>query len=171
MPEIFRTRDMVLFFKDDTTPVVVSDNMVQQGWPGGQGVMYVESSVDEFLVDFSDGRFGGFLLWGSDEEGDDFTAMTRNQLTYEFGTFLSGATLFATSTFEKFTLASRLTPPLVPLTYVANDPLFLSNRGFWTNEDEATILALPHAPNEISGFVSQVPKSLNNFYLGIQTTM
>lgn len=171
MSEIFRTRDVVLFLKDDTMTVVVSQGMVDSGWPGGQGVMYVDSTVDEFQVDISDGRLGGFLLHGSDEEGDDFTAMTRNQLTYRFGVMLSGAALFATTSYERYTLASRTSGPLVSLTYTTQEPLFLSARGLWTNEDEATILALPHAPNDIAGFVAQVPKSLNDFYLSIQTTM
>jgi len=133
--------------------------------------MYVDSSVDEFQVDVSDGRLGGFMLWGSDEVGDDLTAMTRNQLTYRFGVMLSGAALFATTSYERYTLASRTSGPLIPLTYTINQSLYLSARGLWTNEDEATILALPHAPNDLAGVVAQVPKSLNDFYLSIQTTM
>ena len=171
MPEIFRSRDTIVFVKDDAYTVVVDQAMVDSGWPGGQGVKWVGSADDEFLVTFSDGPFAGFLVWGSDEAGDDFTAMTRNQPHYRFATMLGGAALIMTSSFETFTLASRLSGPLISLTYTADEPLYLSLRGLWTNEDEQTISAGPLAPSPFSGLVAQVPKSINNFYLGIQTVI
>lgn len=170
MGEIFRSRDCIIFTKDDSFPVVVDNAMVQAGWPGGQGVQWV-SSGDEFVVTFSRGQFGGFLVWGSDEEGDDFTAITRNQPHYRFATLFSGAVLLATRTFEVYTRASRLSPPLIPITYAVNEPLYLSLRGLWTTEDELTLSGDPDAPAPVVGYVAQVPKSLNNFYLGVQAAM
>lgn len=171
MSEIFRSRDCIVFTKDDSITVAVDETMVAAGWPGGQGVQWVGSSKDEFIVSFSRGQFGGFLVWGSDEEGDDYAATTRNQPHYRFATMFAGAVLLATSSYERYTLASRLSPPLIPLTYGVNEPLYLSLRGLWTNEDELTESGDPDAPAPIAGYVAQVPKSLNNFYLGIQAAM
>lgn len=171
MPEIFHTRDCIVYFKDDAYTVVVDGAMVSAGWPGGQGVQFVGATGDDFLVTFSRGHFGGFLMWGSDEEGDDFTAMTRNQPHYRFATMLSGAALLATSSYERYTWASRQVGPLVPLTYGINDKLYLSLRGLWTNEDELTASGDPDAPASLAGITAQVPMEPNNWFLGIQTVM
>ncbi len=171
MAETIRSRDVVVWSKDDTLTVVVDEAMVQSGWPGGQGVTWAGSVGDELLVTYSQGHFGGFLVWGSDEVGDDFAASTRNQLTYRFATMFFGSTIFGTTSYERYTLASRLSPPLVPLTYGINQALYLSQRGLWTVEDELTILGAPSAPAPSAGVVCQAPKSINYFYLGIQTTM
>ena len=170
MPEVFRSRDAVVLVKDDTFTVAVDSAMVASGWAGGTGVQWVGSADDEMIVTFSDGPFAGFLVWGSDEAGDDFTAQTRNQPHYRFATMFGGAVLFLTSTFERYTLASRLAGPLVPLVYNVNQPLYLSLRGLWTNEDELTIMADPRAPSPLAGYVAQRPKAPSNF-LGIQTVM
>jgi len=171
MPEILRSRDCIVFFKDDAYTVAVDANLVQQGWPGGQGVQWVGSTSDEFLVTFSRGFFGGFLVWGSDEMGDDYTAITRQQPYYRFATMLSGAALISTSSYEYYTYASRVAGPLVPLTYLSDQKLYLSLRGLWTNEDELTASGDPAAPSPLAGIVAQIPKALNNYFLGIQTVM
>jgi len=171
MAEIFRSRDCIVFAKDDSFTVAVDEAMVAAGWPGGQGVQWTGSSKDEFIVTFARGQFGGFLVWGSDEEGDDFASSTRNQPHYRFATMFAGSVLLATSSFERFTYASRQTPPLVPLSYGVNDPLYLSIRGLGTKEDELTATGAPEAPAPIAGFVAQMPKSLNNFFIGIQAAM
>ena len=145
--------------------------MVQGGWPGGQGVQWVGSIDDKMLVTYSRGKFGGFLVWGSDEIGDDYAATTRNQPHYQFATMLFGATVLSTSSYERYTLASRLAPPLVPLTYSENDILYFSLRGLWTKEDELTLSGDPDAPSVAAGVVVQVPQSWNREFLGIQTTM
>lgn len=172
MPEIFHSRDCVVYYKDDAYTVTVDADMVQGGWPGGQGVQFVGSTTeDEFLVTYSRGFFGGFLIWGSDEEGDRFTATTRNQPHYRFATMLSGAALFATSSYERYTWASRQAGPLVEITYQANEKLYLSLRGLWTNEDELSLSGDPDAPSPLAGITAQTPKEENRFFLGIQTVM
>lgn len=170
MPELFRSRDAVVWCKDDTATVIVDSTMVAQGWPGGQGVAWAGNIGDELVVTFSEGSFGGFLVWGSDELGDDFASVTRSQPTYRFATMFYGATIFGTTTYERYSLASRLIPPLVPLVYAENDALYLSVRGLWTNEDERSILGLP-TPSPQSGVVAQVPSLSTQHYLGIQTMM
>lgn len=172
MPEIIRARDCIVFFKGDSQPVIVSQDMIDRGWAGGQEVQWVDSTNDERVVTFSGGLYGGFLIWGSDESADEFTAMTRQQLVYRYAIMLSGGCLMATTSYERYTYASRLLGgPFVPLVYGANDILYLSKRGLWTKEDELTLSGDPLAPAFFTGFVAQVPKSVNNNFLGIQTSM
>lgn len=171
MPEIIRSRDCVVFFKGDTQPVIVSPDMLRLGWSGGQGVQWVDSTTDERMVTFSSGLYGGFLIWGSDESADQFTAMTKQQLVYQYAIMLSGGCLMATTSYERYTYASRIAGgPLVPLVYQANDLLYLSNRGLWTKENEMNLID-PTTSAFFTGFVAQVPKSVNSNFLGIQTSM
>lgn len=172
MPEIFRSRDCVAFFKGDCQPVAVSPAMVAGGWVGGQAVQWVADPSDEPTVTYSNGLYGGFLLFGSNELGDDYASMTRSQPTYRFATFGSGGWLISTIAYERYTYASRIGGgPLVPLVYGPNEPLYFSLRGLWTKEDELTLSLSLLAPAFFTGFVSQVPKASNKFYLGIQTSL
>jgi hypothetical protein len=172
MAEIIRARDCIVFFRGDNQPVVVSPDMVRLGWAGGQGVQWAPSTSDERMVTFSSGLYGGFLIWGSDESADQFTAMTKQQLIHQYATMLSGGCLMATTSYERYTYASRIGGgPLVPLVYVANDILYLSQRGLWTKEDEMTLSGDPLAPAFFTGFVAQIPKSVNSNFLGVQTSM
>ena len=172
MPEILRTRDVIVFGKGDTFTVNVDNELAVNGWVGGQGCMYKASTEDELLVQRSDGLYAGFLLWGSDEVPDGFTAMTRNQPTYKFATVGAGGWLMATTTYEKYTYASRLGGPLVPLTYSASDRLVFSLRGYWTKEDEWTLSGDPRAPNEYYiGYVAQAPTPSRRDYMTIQVAI
>lgn len=169
MPEIIRARDCIVFHKGDTVTVSIDTIMATGGWPGGQGVMWADSPLDEFLVTYSDGRAAGFLIWGSDEAADKFVSMTGAQPHYRNAVLVFGNSLISTASYERYTYASRLIPPLVPIVYTPNDPLYFSLRGLWTNEDEATIAGLPYAPLTPTGTVMQIPKANNNQFLGIQT--
>lgn len=172
MPEILRFRDCIVFFKGDTQTVAVSPAMVAGGWPGGQGVQWVASTSDERVVTYSEGLYGGFLIHGSDEVGDRFTAITRQQPVYKYATMFSGGCLISTSSYERYTYASRIGGgPLVPLTYQVQDILYLSKRGLWTKENELTLSGSPLAPAFFTGFVAQTPKASNQLFLGIQTSM
>lgn len=171
MAEIFRSRDCVVFIKDSAYTVAISDEMVAGGWPGGQGVQWSGSVRDEFQVTYARGKSAGFLVWGSNEIGDDFTSMTRNQPHWRFATMIEGSALMATSSFERYTISSRLGGPLVPISYSVNQPLYFSLRGLWTNEDELTIISDPQAPSVQTGYVVQPPKVTNLNFLSIQTTL
>ena len=172
MTEILRTRDCIVFFKGDSTTVTVSSAMVDAGWAGGQGVMWSGVTQDDRVVTYSNGLYGGFLVWGSAETGDRFTAMSDQQTAYRYATMFFGGNLISTSTYERYTYASRVGPgPLVPLVYLPNDILYLSLRGIWTKEDELTLSNNPLKPAFFVGFVAQIPKTLNNNWLGIQTSM
>jgi hypothetical protein len=155
--ELFRTRDCVIFVKSDTLTVSVDPGLILNGWKGGSGVTFAPITQDEILVTQSNGLGGGFMLWGSDESSDQFTAMTENQPYYGFGVIGMGAWLISTPTFEQYTYVSRHGPgPLVPLVYNGSDRLFFSLRGYWTKEDEWTLSGDPRAPNDnVVGFVAE----------------
>lgn len=172
MAEIFRGRDCVVLFSGDRQTVAIDPAMEQGGWPGGQGVQWVDVAPDVRTVTYSNGLYGGFLVWGSDEKGDRFTAMTRNQVVYREATMFSGGCLILTTSYERYTYASRVGGGvLVPLVYNANDILYLSVRGLWTKEDEMTLSGHPAAPAFFTGFVAQLPKPSNQQFMGIQTSM
>lgn len=124
------------------------------------------------MVTYSDGIYGGFLLWGSDEVADKFTGMTGNQVSEGYGIFCAGGWLLSTITYERYTWASRQLGPLVPITYTVGERLRWSNRGWWTNEDEWTPSGDPRAPNNyFTAYVVQVPRPENNQYLVVQTSI
>lgn len=172
MSEILRGRDCVVLFAGDRQTVAVDAAMVAGGWPGGQGVQWVDVSPDVRTVTYAKGLYGGFLVWGSDEVGDRHTAMTRNQVVYREATMFSGGSLMMTTSYERYTYASRIGGgPLVPLAYKPCDPLYFSLRGLWTKEDELTLSGSLMAPAFFTGFVAQLPKPSNQYFMGIQTSL
>lgn len=172
MPEIPRNRDCYVLVKGDTFTATVNASMASGGWRGGQGVQYTTGALDELTVTYSDGLYCGFLLWGSDEISDKFTAMTGNQPFYRFAVIATGNWLISTTQFEKYTWASRQAGPLVPITYNPSDRLVFSLRGYWTKEDEWTLSGDPRGANSyFLGFVAQVPSALTNNYMTIQASV
>lgn len=170
--EIARTRDVVVLVPGVTYPVRIPDAMAQTGWPGGQGVVWAPSTSDEFKVTFSDGGFGPLLLWGSNESSDQYIAYVQNQPTYRFAVACVGTWIITTSTFERYTLQSRLAPPLVENVYTPGTQLHYSLRGLLTSQDEWTISGDPRAPNtNVIASVIQSPDVSNNHYLMVQTVI
>lgn len=168
---VVRNKDVVVLYKGDACVAVPSDSLLVSGWKGGQGLMWTEASTDKFVVSISDGRFSSFAYCGSDETGDRFTGLTMNQVYSKHVTVISGSSLISTSTYEKYTWASRQSGSLVQIVYEPNQQLYFSLRGYWTNEDEATLSGSSHAPNSLAGFVTTLPKPINNYYLGVQTAI
>lgn len=175
--EPIRDRDCIILVKGDAYPVTVDSVLATQGWKGGQAVQWTVPIQDEFLVTQSTGLYAGFMLWGSNESGDQFTAMTRNQPYYRFGTIGAGGWHIMTTTFEKYTYASRQVGPLVPLVYHTSDRLVFSLRGYWTKEitewvDSGIPDLVARGLNEYYiGFVTQVPSDLTLGYLGVQVSI
>jgi len=170
--EIERTRDVIVLVSGTANPVVVDALMASQGWPGGQAVTWKDSPDDTFMVTFSDGTYGGFLLWGSNEAADQLTAMTGQQSIYRYATLCSGTWIISTSTFEKYTYTSRMAGPLVENLYVEGGRLTFSLRGYWTVEDEWTLSGDPRAPNDyFIGYVAQAPSLITKNYLTVQTSI
>lgn len=172
MPETPRFRDCVVLFKGDAYPCEVDSELALNGWPGGQAVQWTPDPGDRFMVTRSDGLYAGFLLKGSNESGDRFTAITQNQPIYRVATLCAGGWLIMTTAFERYTWASRQLGPLVEIVYQESDRLVFSNRGWWTNEDEWVLSGDPRAPNSyFIGFVVQVPSDANNHFMTIQTSI
>jgi hypothetical protein len=173
MLELAHYRDVIVYFKGSTFTVDVPQVIATQGWIGGQGFQWVPPVGDQLLASISDGLYGGFALWGSDESSDQFTGMTRNQPTYRYVVLGAGGWLIATRAYEQYTYASRIGPgPLVPLVYQASDRLVFSLRGFWTREDEWTLSGDPRAPNSyFIGFVAQRPTPGRDNFMTIQTSI
>jgi hypothetical protein len=171
-PEQFRTRDCIILYKGDAVPVTVDSAMVTGGWRGGQGVQWAASTKDNFVVTYSDGLYAGFMLWGSDESSDQYTASTKNQPSYQFATIGAGGWLVMTSSYERYTYASRISGPLVPITYGASDRLVFSLRGLFTKEDEWTLSGDLRAPNSYYiAFVTQAPSAVTNDYITVQVSI
>lgn len=168
-----RSRDCVVLFKGDAYFCEIADSLAATGWPGGQGVKWSPNAKDGFFVEQSDGLYAGFLLWGSDESGDRYTGLTQNQVVYKFGTLCAGGWLIMTSSYERYTWASRQGPgPLVEIDYKESDRLVFSNRGLWTKEDEWSLSGDLRAPNDYYiGFVVQAPNAENDYFLTIQTSI
>ena len=170
--DLIRGRDCVIWVRDLMFPVAVDPVMLQGGWPGGQGVRWVDSDTDEFTVTYADGRGNGFLICGSDESAEQYISTTRTQIVYGYAVCAVGDALISTSSYEKYTYASRLGgPPYVELTYTLNEPLYFSLRGLWTNEDELTLSGSLLAPASSVGGVMQVPQPSTQFFLGVQTSL
>lgn len=173
MPELTRTRDCIILVKGDAYGVTVDDAMARAGWLGGQGVQWVTPTKDEPTVTLSDGLYSGFMLWGSNESSDQFTAITGQFPHYHYGVMGAGGWHICTLAFERYTYASRIGPgPLVPLTYNASDRLVFSLRGYWTKEDEWSLSGDPRAPNNYYiGFVTQAPSTATQGYMSIQVSI
>jgi hypothetical protein len=171
--DLIRGRDCTVFAKGDSYSMSVSQSMLAGGWVGGQGWQWdVYTDPDNPIVTYSSGLFGGFMLWGSDEAADQYTAFTQQPLYYGYGVLMAGRAIISTIAYELYTYASRHAGgPFVPLVYTPNVPLYMSLRGYWTLEDELTLSGSPLAPALSCGVVAQVPQLVNEFYLGIQTKL
>lgn len=174
MGVITATRDVEVLFKGDSYTVSVDSAMLASGWQGGQGVKWTQSTKDEFLTTYSDGLYGGFLLWGSNESSDQYIAYTEQQLKYGYAVLCAGGWLIQTRTFERYTYASRQAGPLVPITYIVGQRLVFSLRGLLTSEDEWTLSGDPRAPNTY--YVANVvdvpqPNARGDLYITVQTSI
>lgn len=161
-----------MLFRGDAYFCEISDALATTGWKGGQGVQWSANDKDGFFVTNSDGYYAGFMLFGSDEDSDQHTGLTRNQVYYKIGTLCAGGWLIATTSFERYTYESRQAGPLVEIVYHESDRLVFSLRGYWTPQDEWTLSGDPRAPNNYYiGFCAQEPNELNGWFLSIQTSI
>jgi hypothetical protein len=157
--------------KGDTLPVFLDPSLRLSGWSGGQGLQWaVPLAEGELTVKSSTGFASGFMLWGSSETGDQHTTLTQSQIYYRVGTMCLGGWFIDTTTFERYTYASRQAGPLVPIVYQPEMPLRFSLAGKWTPEDEWTLSGDPRGSNSnVYGYVTRAPSSWSDGYLGIQT--
>lgn len=170
-----RTRECIALVTDLSFPVLVDDAMARGGWLGGSVAMWTASSLDTFAVTYANGLYSAFCLWGSSESSDVFSAYTENQRTYAFAVACVGTWVISTVAYEKYTLRSRLNPPLVEHQYKVGERLKISNRGLWypaTSEDEWVVISDPRGENPyLTGSIVQAPTTKNNFHLMVQTAL
>jgi len=168
--DLIRSRDCQILRADIVVPAKISTTMKNGGWAGGQGVMWSDSGSGDLEITYSDGRFGGFVLWGSTESSDEWAAYTNQSKYYGYTLVGISGWMVSTIAYEKYSLQSRLSGPLIELVYTPSDILFFSSRGLWTNQDEMAILGSPFTPKQ-AGHVAQPPSSSNQFRLGLSTTL
>ena len=173
MTELIRTRDCTVHVKGDAYPVAISPAMASGGWPGCQGVMWCDSPKDEFCVTYSDGYYGGFLLWGSDESSDQYISVLGQQVKYGYAILCAGGWLISTSTYEKYTYESRTGGgPLVLNTYISGRRVVFSLRGYWSPQDEWSLSGDLRGSNVYYiGNIIQAPSEANNYNLVLQTSI
>lgn len=181
LPEL--ARDLVLMVKGDSMTVQVSDELDAEGWAGGIFAKYTTPVGGFPTVTRADGRYCGFFIFGSDEQADQFTAMTRQNVVYSYVTLQFGGNVAYTRTFEEYGyLARNGLGPMVPLVYTPNQLLYISENGKVTNENESDLGVFgPHnfpdgTPVPDLSFVAFglcfcPPMAVTNFYIGIQTNI
>lgn len=134
----YLNRECPIFHKGDSMPIRISSSLASSGWLGGQFVKWVDDGSGQPVVALADGRYCGFMPFGSSEPSDQYTAMTNQNPLYKYVTLFFGGNFLATTTYERYTYISRHAgPPYVPLVYSAQDFLYVSENGKITNQDES----------------------------------
>lgn len=131
-------RDCVLIKKGDSVTVKVEASLAALGWVGGTFFRWVDDGSGEPCLGLSYGVAAGYAVFGSGEEGDQYTSLTGQNTRYSYVNLFYGNAIFATRNFERHTYASRNgVGPLVPLTYKFNGLVYVSENGLLTTEDES----------------------------------
>lgn len=179
----YQNRDLVILHKGDTIPVQITDSLAAAGWQGGQFCRWVTDPSGQPTVDIADGRYCAFFPFGSNELGDQLTSMTTQNVTYKYATIFFGGNIFYTSVYEVYGYEARHGGPLVPLVYIPNNPLYISENGKITCEDESNMIVFggplpnhtfPNGDPITSRFVFfgscvTPPAASTNQYLAVQT--
>lgn len=177
----YTNRDLVLFHKGDTLPMRITDTFARAGWAGGTFVRWVDDGTGQPALDKADGRYCGFFAFGSNETGDQYTAMTGQNPKYKYGILFFGGNFLATITYERYGyLARHSLGPMTPLVYSSQQVLYISENGLITTENESDTTLYPaHSfpngdpmvPNSFVffGVCSLPPSAASDNYLFAQT--
>lgn len=172
MTEITRERELIVLVKGNSNTFRIDDTMAQNGWAPGQAVMWADANEDTFMLTYSDGRYGGFLYEGSNELANQYISSVGSSQKYRYATLCAGTWVISTTTYEKYTYASRISGPLVPLVYSVGERLLFSQRGLFTKEREWQLASNPNINTDLFiATVIQVPSAANKFYLMVQTSI
>ncbi len=134
----YLNRDYCALHKGDSIPIKISAELAASGWAGGQFVRWIDDGSGEMCCSLADGRYCGFIPFGSDESGDQFTAITTSNTTYRWATLFFGGNVGYTQSYERYTYESRNgAGPLVALTYNVQQVLYVSENGKVTTENES----------------------------------
>lgn len=176
-------RDFAALKKADSFPAKASAALVASGWNGGQCARWVDDGNGFMCLALADGRYCGFMPFGSNESGDQYTALTDSGVTYKYVTLFFGGGIGYTRTYERDSYISRNGGgPLVPLVYMSQSILYVSGNGNITIENESDPLvnpdmvfpdgtAIPPFSFVPFGFCAVPPHAIKTKgYLGFQTT-
>lgn len=165
-------------------PAQITNSLAASGWQGGQFCRWVTDPSGQPTVDIADGRHCAFFPFGSNETGDQLTSITTQSVTYKFVTIFFGGNVFYTSVYEQYGYEARNgLGPMTPLVYLPNNPLFVSENGKITPEDESDMVIFGGTiPNhtfpdgdpilvrfESFGICVSPPSAATNSYLGVHT--
>ncbi len=181
LPEM--TRDLVILAKGDSITVQLEESLADDGWLGGSFAKWVQDPRGFPTVQKADGRYCGFFLFGSNEGGDQYTAITGQNPHYSYATLQFGGNVGYTNTYERYGYKARHgLGPVVPLTYTANQLLYVSENGILTNENESDLTTyeahdfpdgdpVPDMSFIAFGLCMTPPADVTNQYIGIQTNI
>lgn len=178
----YLNRQCPIFHKGDSMPIQISTALAARGWLGGEFVKWHDDGTGQPTVTIADGRYCGFMPFGSNEPSDQYTSMTGQNPLYKYITMFFGGNFLATTTYEKYTYISRNGPgPLVPLVYTAQQFLYVSENGKITNQDESDVAVNPGhlfpngdpilEPFLQFGICACPPIAANKFFLFAQTNV
>lgn len=143
LDEYLSSRDCLLFHKGDSMPMRISANLARVGWDGGCFVRWIDDGSGIPCLEKADGRYCGFLPFGSNEVADQLTSLSGQNPHYGYVSLYYGGNYIGTRTFERFSYASRHGGPLEELVYTPQSYLFVSENGKITIEDESDPLVNP----------------------------
>ena len=179
--ENYLNRDLALLRKGDAISVKLHPNLIARGWTGGTFVRWVDDGTGDHAVDLANGLAAGYIPFGSDETGDRYTSIAGQNQRYGYATMCFGGAFFYTKIYERETYQSRNGGPTAYLTYQANQPMYVSENGILTCEDESDPAVNPGGlfpdGNPIYvrfnpiGVCVVTPSTNTNNYIGIQTMM
>jgi hypothetical protein len=176
----YLVRDLCLLRKGDSVSVKLHPTLIASGWSGGSFVRWVDDGTGDMCVRLGDGRFSGYLPFGSNETGDGFTSIFSQNQRYGYATMAFGGGIFYTRIFETQTYQARngLSAPTA-ITYPSNAPLYVSENGKLTAEDESDIAVNPTGlfpdgdpiviPFSAIGVCVVPPSTRTKNYIGVQT--
>lgn len=148
-------RDCVIMKKGDTVTCIADEALLSAGWKGGVSLSFADAlSVDGKMVPVvtvADGIHAGpIAMWGSDEPEDTQISYTGQYKRYRYVQCSYGNQIFLTRNFETVSYFQRtgfsalvdkhggshpvLNASNFTLDYKAGQRLYISERGYFTNE-------------------------------------
>jgi hypothetical protein len=177
-------RDCVVMKKGDTITCVADETLLTQGWKGGTFLCFSDALIIDGKavprVTVSDGvHVGPMALYGSDEAEDTRTSYSGQYKTYKYVQCTYGNQFFLARNFEVESYFARtslnsltdkygnshavLNQTAFSLEYKAGQVLYISERGYFTNEKICS--------ESIQwGIVFSVPSEENSNFLGVSNT-
>lgn len=140
----YLNRDCAVLHKGIMWTPKLSANLIKRGWQGGEMARFVDDGSGEPVIDIGNGIFSGFMPFGSNESGDQWTAMTGQNVRYGYAVMYFGGNIYYTQVYETQTYKSRHGLSATTYqTYTPNQPLYCSENGRITGEDESNTAVNP----------------------------